>query len=449
MGLRSYFELDKYGTTVRREVLAGVTTFLAMAYILIVNPTILHMPTILTGKNIGMPFGPVIIATAVAAGLATLLTGIYAKKPFAMAPYMGENVLFAFTMVLGMGIAWEKALGAVFWGGVIFLIISLLGVRTILARAIPSFLAASWSVGIGLFLIFIGFAAAGISLPNVPGAPVKIGNLATPSVVAALTGTAVTLALLIRRIPGSILAGIFVTMLISFLMGIPVVKHGGVPTFPNWGEVLGKLDIIGALQIPALIPMILVLFLVDTFDTMGTVVGLAVKAGFVDEKGRVVDVDRVFHVDALSTVLGAIFGTSTVGTFIESAAGIEEGGRTGLSAVVTGLLFLAMIPLAAFIAMLNPKFLQLASAPALIAVGILMMSVIRNIDFNDIVQAISVTIAISFMLFTFSIAIGIAASLVAYPLIAAAAGRVKEVHPVAWVLAALSALLFVFYPYPH
>ncbi len=449
MGLREYFELDKYGTTVRREVLAGITTFLAMAYILIVNPTILHMPSVLTGKDIGMPFGPVIISTAVAAGVATLLTGIYAKKPFAMAPYMGENVLFAFTMVLAMGIPWQKALGAVFWGGVIFLIISVLGIRTILARAVPPFLAASWSIGIGLFLMFVGFAAAGISLPGVPGAPVKVGNLATPSVLVALLGTAITLALLIRRVPGSILIGIITTMIVGYLVGIPAVKSEAAIAFPNWGEVLGKLDVIGALQVPALIPMIVVLFLVDTFDTMGTVVGLSLKAGFVDEKGRPVGIDRVFHVDALATVLGAIFGTSTVGTFIESATGIEEGGRTGLTSVVTGLLFLAMIPLAAFIAMLNPSFLQLASAPALIAVGILMMSVVKNIDFSDVVQVIPVTITIAFMLFTFNIALGIAASLVTYPLVALAAGRAREVHPVAWILAALSALLFVFYPYPH
>ncbi len=438
LGLREFFEVDRYGSTIRREVLAGVTTFVTMAYILLVNPAILSIS--------GMPFGPVVIATALSAGIATLLTGLYAKKPFAMAPYMGENVLFTFAIVKALGVSWREALGAVSWGGVIFLLVSLLGVRAILARAVPPFLSASWSLGIGLFLMFVGFAAAGISMPNTPGAPVRVGYLPSTETLAVIAGTAVALALMLRRVPGSILLGVLTTMLLAALGGAKV-STGKPIAFPDWFQVAGKLDIVGALLNPVLIPMILVLFLVDTFDTMGTVLGLSIKAGFVDEKGRPVDVDKVFHVDALATVLGAVFGVSTVGTYIESATGIEEGGRTGLTAVVTGLLFLAAIALAPLIAAVDPHFLQLASAPALIAVGVMMMSVAKHIDFTDPTQAIPATITIAFMLFTYNIALGIAAGLIAYPLTAAAAGKARQVHPLAWILAVLSLLLYIYYPY--
>ncbi len=442
MGLKEFFELDKYNTSIRTEVIAGATTFLAMAYILIVNPTILSLS--------GMPFGPLIIATIIAAAFATILTGVYAKRPFAMAPYMGENVLFTFSIVLALGVTWQEALGAVFWGGVIFLVVTLLGVRTILAKAVPRFLAASWSIGIGLFLMFVGFASAGISIPGVPGAPVKIGNLLDVHVLVALAGVVITLALLVKKIPGSILIGIISTMILAYLTGITVTSPEATSLgFPNWGEVLGKFDPVKALMNPVLIPIILVLFLVDTFDTMGTVLGLGLKAGFIKEnQADDPGLEKVFHVDALATVLGAVFGTSTVGTYIESATGIEEGGRTGLTSLVTGLLFLAMLPLAPVIAVLNPGFLQLASAPALIAVGILMMSVVRHIDFTDIVQVVPTVITMAFMLFTYNIALGIAAGLVAYPLTALVAGKGKEVHPVAWILLAIAILLFIFYPYP-
>ncbi len=448
MGLREYFELDKYGTTVKREVLAGVTTFAAMAYILIVNPVILSLPTSIShGKVQGPPLGPEIIATAVAAAVATILTGVYAKRPFAMAPYMGENALLALTVVLGMGIPWQKALGAVFWGGLLFLIVSLLGIRTMLARAVPRFLVASWGVGIGLFLMFVGFAEAGISVPGAPGAPVSVGKMGSASVIAAIVGMGVALVLLLKRVRGAILIGIGTTMAVAWALGIQPVSPSSTPVMPNWGEVLGKLDILGALRVAPLIPIIFVLFLCDMFDTMGTVLGLALKAGFVDKEGKPVGMEKVFHVDALATVLGAIFGTSTTGTFIESATGIEEGGRTGLTAVVTGLLFLASIPLAPYIAMLKPEFLQLASAPALMVVGILMLSVVKNIDFDDPLQVATLAITVGFMIFTFNIALGIAAGLVAYPLLALLLGRKREVHPLAWALFAMGIATFVLYPY--
>jgi AGZA family xanthine/uracil permease-like MFS transporter len=452
MGLVEYFELHKQGSSVKTEVLAGATTFLAMAYIILVNPIILHAPNAVWGQG-GMPLGPVVIATIVSAGVATILTGIYAKRPFAMAPYMGENALFAFSIIpllMSVGYSgddlWRLALGAVFWGGVIFLLVSVTGVRTIIARAIPPPLALSWGVGIGLFLMFIGFANAGIAVAGT-GVPVKVGNLASPRVLVAITGTAVTLALYIKRVPGSILLGMLATMAIAAVVGVPALHPEAQLGFPNWGEVFGRLDVLGALRVSQLIPIIVLLFLVDIFDTLGTVAGLAAKARYTDEKGRVVGVDRVFHVDAAATIFGAIFGTSTTGTYIESATGMEVGGRTGLTAVVTGLLFMLCLPLVPFISMLDPGFLTLAGAPALIVVGIVMLSVLSRMNLEDPLQVIPLAITVGFMIFTYNITLGIAASLVAYPFVAIAVGKAKEVHPVAWALATLSVALFAMYPY--
>ncbi len=421
----------------RTEVIAGITTFMAMAYILIVNPVIL--------SNAGMPLGPLVVSTALIAGLATLLTGLYARLPFAMAPYMGENVFFTFVLVLGMGVTWQVALGTVFWGGLIFLIVTLLGLRQVLAKAVPDYVSSAWAVGIGLFLMFVGFAAAGLSLPNVPGAPVKVGDLTRAQAVVIILGTMVTLGLLIRGFKAGILLGILVTAVMLAAAGVPVSGGEGLAGFPNPGEVFLKLDVMGALKNPVLIPIILVLFLVDMFDTMGTVVGLSQKIG---RRIRREELERVFRIDALASTLAPLFGVSTSGTFIESAAGIEAGGKTGKASIVTGLLFLASIPLAGVIGGMNPGFLQLASAPALIAVGILMMTVLGKIDFNDPLHYIPAAATIMFMIFTFNIAMGIAASLIAYPLTALVLGRLKEVHPIAWVLLVLSLLLFVFYPYP-
>jgi len=422
-------------SSLKTEVIAGITTFMAMAYILIVNPLIL--------SQAGMPLGPLVLSTAIVAGIATLLTGLYAKKPFAMAPYMGENVFFTFVIVLGMGIAWQTALGAVFWGGLLFFLVTVLGLRPILAKAVPDFVSSAWAVGIGLFLMFVGFASGGLSLPNVPGAPVRVGDLSAKEPIIVIIGTIITLALLVRGFKPGILVGIISTMIIALIAGIPA-RGGESLAFPDIGEIFGKLDFVGALTNPVLIPIILVLFLVDMFDTMGTVVGLSEKAGFTREKK---DIEKVFHVDAFASMFAPIFGVSTTGTYIESAAGIEAGGRSGVSSIVTGLLFLASIPLAGIIGGMNPTILQLASAPALIAVGILMMSVLGKIDFTDPVHYIPAAATLMFMIFTFNIAMGIAASLIAYPLTAALLGRTKEVHPVAWVLLVLSLLLFVFYPY--
>ncbi|MDD1772448.1 MAG: NCS2 family permease [Methanomassiliicoccales archaeon] len=434
-----------YRTENRREIVAGATIFMTMAYIIIVNPVILSAA--------GIPFGAAMVATIVTAGVATLMCGIIAKRPFGMAPYMGENAFFAYSVVLAMSIAWTVALGAVFIAGVLFLIFSLSGWRRSALNAIPPFLTSVWGVSIGLFLLFIGLANAGISVPGIPGAPVDIGDLAQPEIIIVVIGIAVTLFLHLKKVVGSILIGTVVTMALGFIvggMGYGTVLPSEVPSFfgpiPDWGEVFLQMDISGALAVN-MIPIILVLFLMDFMDTTGTILGLSAKAGFLDYEGRLPKNDRTIQVDAASTVLAGAFGTSTTGTFVESATGIEQGGRTGKTAIVAGVLFLAMLALTPFFSSIPTGFLALIAAPALVVVGISMTSPIKNIDFEDMTQAIPAVLTIAFMLFTFNIGFGMSVGLISYPLVMTASGRRKEMSRLTWVLGGLGLLLFAFYPY--
>ncbi|MCG7840347.1 MAG: NCS2 family permease, partial [Methanomassiliicoccales archaeon] len=318
----------------RREIIAGATIFMTMAYIIIVNPVILSAA--------GIPFGPAMVATIMVAGIATLACGLYAKRPFALAPYMGENAFLAYSVVIALSVTWNVALGAVFIAGLLFLLFSLSGLRKTLLDAIPPFLSATWGVAIGLFLLFIGLANAGISLPGVPGAPLAIGDLARPEVIVVLIGIAITLYLHIKKVVGSVLLGMAVTLALGFVLGglgygttLPTEVPSLFGPIPDWGEVLFKMDVVGALNL-TLLPIILVMFLMDFLDTAGTVLGLGAKAGFLDEKGKLPGMDKVVRVDAAATVMAGVFGTSTTGVFIESATGIEQGGRTGRTAVVAG-----------------------------------------------------------------------------------------------------------------
>lgn len=432
----------------QREIIAGATIFMTMAYIIIVNPVILSAA--------GMPFGAAMVATIVTAGVATLMCGIIAKRPFGMAPYMGENAFFAYSVVIGLGIAWSVALGAVFIAGVLFLIFSLSGLRRTTINAVPPFLIYVWGASIGLFLLFIGLANAGISVPGVPGAPVDIGDLAQPEIIIVVIGIAVTLFLHLRKVVGSILIGTVVTMGLGFIvgsMGYGTILPTEVPSLfgemPDWGEVLFQMDVPGALALN-MIPIILVLFLMDFMDTTGTILGLSAKAGFLDYEGRLPKWDKTIQVDAATTVMAGAFGTSTTGTFVESATGIEQGGRTGKTAIVAGVLFLVMLAFTPFFTSLSHDssgFLALIAAPALVVVGISMTSPIKKIDFDDMTQAIPAVLTIAFMLFTFNIGFGMSVGLISYPLVMTASGRRKELSKLTWVLGGLGLLLFAIYPY--
>ncbi|HID10848.1 MAG TPA: NCS2 family permease [Candidatus Latescibacteria bacterium] len=428
------FRLREAGTDVYTEFLAGATTFLTMAYIIIVNPAILQAA--------GIPKGPSMVATILSAAFGTLIMGFYANRPFAIAPYMGENAFIAYTVVKVLGYSWQTALGAIFIGGVLFTVLTILRVRTWLVEAIPQSLKYSFAVGIGLFLTFIGLNDASIVRLGVPGAPVKVGDLGSPAALLAVLGFVLMAALLVRRVRGAILISILSVTALSFLLGVTKSPESLVGLPPSLSPIFLKLDILGALTW-GFFAVILTVFVMDFVDTMGTLVGLSARAGLLDEKGNLPQIERPMLADALATVVGALLGTTTTGTYIESAAGIEAGGRTGLTAVVVAVLFL----LALFFAPLFTSVPPHAYGPALAMVGLMMLEPIRRIDFSDYTELVPAFAVVALMSFTYNLGVGMTAGFVLYPLLKTLAGRAREVPAGAWVLGGLSLLFYVFYPY--
>lgn len=432
--LENIFKLEEHGTDVKTELIAGITTFMTMAYIVIVNPAILEAA--------GIPKGPSMVATVLSAFFGTLLMGLYAKRPFAIAPYMGENAFVAYTVVKVLGYPWQTAIGAIFIGGVLFTCITILRLRSWLANAIPRGLKYSFAVGIGLFLAFIGLNDGGIIRIGVPGAPVKIGDVRSQAVLLAIFGILLIGILIVRKIRGAILIGILGTTFLAFVLGAAKAPSQWVSLPPSLSPIFLKLDIIGALSW-GFFAVILTVFVMDFVDTMGTLIGVSARAGFLDEDGNLPQIEKPMLADALATVFGALVGTTTTGTYIESAAGIEEGGRTGLTAVVTALLFLVCLFFAPLFTSIPPQ----AYGGALVIVGMLMVSVFTKIDFTDYTELIPAFFVIILMSFTYNLGIGITAGFVLYPIFKLIAGRGKEIHPGLWVLFALSVLFYIFYPY--
>ncbi len=432
--LSRYFGLESHGTTLRKEVTAGLTTFVTMAYIIIVNPKILEAA--------GIPFGPSMVATILSAFFGTMAMGIYAKRPFAIAPYMGENAFVAFTVVKVMGYSWQTALGAIFLGGVLFTLMTIFKIRSWLADAIPESLKLGFAVGIGLFLTFIGLNETGIVRLGTPGAPVHVGNLHEPGILLAIAGFLLMGFLMIKRVSGAILLSIIGISLAAFATGAAQLPSAWVSLPPDISPILFKLDIAGALTW-GFFAVILTVFVMDFVDTLGTLIGLAVKANLLDKTGHLPEIEKPMLCDALATVVGALLGTTTSGAYIESATGIEAGGRTGLTAVVTALLFLLALFFSPFFTAI-PGF---AYGPALIIVGLLMISPVTRLPFGDLAEIIPVFSVIVLMSFTYNIGIGMTAGFVLYPLFKVLTGKTREVKPGLWVLAILSLLFFVFYPY--
>lgn len=434
--LEKFFRLKENNTTVKIEILAGITTFMTMAYIIAANPLILQAA--------GMDKGAVTLATCIVAGLISIAMGLLSNYPIALAPGMGLNAFFAYSICAGMGIDWRIGLGFFFIEGIIIVIITLTKLREIIIDSIPFTLKCAVSVGIGLFLAFIGFEQAGIITKD-PVTFVKISPFAHPDVypkiILAGIVLLITTVLLVKKIKGAILIGILIGAILSF---IPFFRtKGEMLQFlqPSLSPTFFKLDILGALQW-SFITIIFTLLFVDFFDTAGTVIGLAVKAKFVDEKGRIPRIGRVLFADSLGPVLGALVGTSTVTSYIESAAGIEEGGRTGLTAVTTGILFLIAIfaaPLVGFIP-------SVAIAPALIIVGIMMMESVIKIDFSDYSEAVPAFITIASMPFTYSISNGISLGFLSYVLIKLLSGKGKEVSVIMYILAVCFLIFFIVSP---
>ncbi len=428
------FALSEHGTSVRREILAGVTTFVTMAYIIIVNPAILQAA--------GIPRGPSMVATILAAAFGTLIMGFYANRPFAIAPYMGENAFVAFTVVKVLGYTWQTALGAIFIGGVLFTLLTVLRLRSWLANSIPQGLKFSFAAGIGLFLAFIGLNETGLVVLGSPGAPVRIGPVTSVPVLLALFCFLLMAVLLIWKVRGALLLSILVTTLGAIVLGVADAPDRLISMPPSLAPIFLKLDILGALTW-GFFAVILTVFVMDFVDTMGTLIGVSARAGFLNEDGNLPQVEKPMLADALATIAGALLGTTTTGTYIESAAGIEEGGRTGLTAVVTALLFL----LALFLAPVFTAVPALAYGPALIVVGLLMLSPIACVKFEDYTELIPAFMTVVLMSFTFNIGVGMTAGFVLYPFFKLISGRAREVHPGMWVLGVLSLLFYIFYPY--
>jgi AGZA family xanthine/uracil permease-like MFS transporter len=447
------FRLKQHGTTPRTEVLGGVTTFAAMAYIIVVNPAILAFA--------GLPVGPSTVATILTAVVGSLLMGLYANRPLAVAPYMGENAFLAFGLAT-LQIGWQLRLGAVFVSGLVFVVITLLHIRVWLAASISTSLKHSFAVGIGLFLAFIGLYETGIVTSFVagmpvpasgviprPDVPVKLGNLRDPKVLLAVGGFVVTVVLLCWRIRAAILLGIVATAAAGYALGLGEAP-GGIVALPFVGDydlspLAFQLDIAGVFRL-SFLPLLLTLFLMSFLDTLGTLVGVGAAGGMLDDQGNFPDVERPMLVDAAACVFGSLVGTSTSGAYIESAAGVRAGARTGLAAVTTALLFaLALF----FIPLVQPlQHLGYAYGPALIAVGVMMFGSAAKIDFDDLTEAVPAFVTVVMMLFTYNIANGLTAGLILYPLLKVAAGRWREVR-VGSVVLGLACLVYYVFGLPH
>jgi AGZA family xanthine/uracil permease-like MFS transporter len=429
-----YFQIEERGSTVSREVVAGLTTFTTMSYIVVVNPAILSVA--------GIPAGPSFVATVAAAVFGCLLMGIYANRPFAIAPYMGENAFIAFTVCKMLGYKWETALAAIFIAGVAFILLTVLKLRQWIVEGVPTSLRYSFAVGIGFFLTFIGLNQTGLVALGVPGAPVKAGHLTGAPVLVAIFGFILISILIIRKFPGSLLVGIIITAIVAFIARVAPPPHAIVSMPPSIMPIVWKLDFKGALSWGAF-PVVLTVFIMAFVDTMGTLIGLSARAGFLDANGNLPQIERPMLVDALATCFSPAVGTTTSGAFVESATGIEAGGRTGLTVLVTGACFLLTLFFAPFVASIPAQ----AYGPALIIVGLFMLAPITRINFDDFTESIPAFATVILMSFTFNIAIGITAGFVLYPICKLVSGRARELKPGLLVLSVLSLLFFVFYPY--
>jgi adenine/guanine/hypoxanthine permease len=431
--MQRFFALESHGTTVRREVLGGATTFAAMAYIIVVNPAIL--------AHAGIDQNASTVATILTACFGSLLMGLYANRPIAVAPYMGENVFIAFSLTFG----WQLRLGTVFVAGVLFLLLTLLGARTWLARAISPSMKHSFAAGIGLFLILVGLVNSGLVVAGNPAAPLKIGNLQEGRVLLALAGLAIMAVLLLWNVRGAILIGIVATAALGYSVGLGQLPTAIVAAPWNYGleKIAFKLDIAGVFEWTFL-PVLITLCLVSFLDTLGTLVGVGAAGNMLDQDGNFPAMEKPMLVDSLACIFGAMVGTSTSGAFIESAAGIRAGARTGLAAVVTAMLFAISLFFMPLFTVLQNNQLSYAYAPALIVVGMLMAGAFQKIDTADPTELMPALATIAMMVFTYNIANGLTAGLVVYPLLKVAAGRWREVHPAMAILSVLSAMYMVF-----
>lgn len=427
--LESYFEFRELGANWRTEIMAGLTTFATMSYIVLVNPSIL--------RETGMPYQGVLAATCLCAAIGSILMGGLARYPIALAPGMGLNAYFTYTVVKGMGVSWQVALGAVFLSGVSFLFLTAIGIRRMIVSAIPTALYAAVAAGIGLFIALIGLRNAGL-VKSSTATLVAMGDLREPNTLLAMFGLLLTAGLMVRGVKVAILAGILASTAAGVALGL--VRWS--PVAWRWEEMTGtmlQLDIAGALR-TGVLEIVFVFLFVDLFDNVGTLVGVGKKAGLFDEANRIPRLDRILFADATATVTGSLIGTSTVVSYIESAAGVVAGGRTGVTAIVTGLLFLVALAVAPLAGAIPTS----ATAPALIIVGSLMVSHVAEIRWNDPVIALAAFLTIVMIPLTFSIANGLAFGFTAFTLLKLLRGEHRDVSWLMYLLTALFIARFVY-----
>lgn len=429
--LQKTFGLNPAKHSVRTEIIAGITTFLTMAYILAVNPSIFSAL-----ESQGMPTNAVFTATALAAIVGCLVMSIYAKKPFGLAPGMGLNAFFVYTVCLAMGHPWQMALTAIFLEGVLFILLTVTNVRKLIVDAIPVTMKRAIGAGIGLYIAFIGLKSAGI-IVNSEATSVALGSFSEPAVILSIIGFLITSVLVILNVKGGMLLGIIATTLIGIPMG--VTNFNGVMSTPpsiepifckfEWSQILSW----------DMVAIVFTFLFIDMFDTIGTVVGVSVKSGMVDKDGNVDGINKVLMADAVATVAGAVFGTSTTTTYIESASGVSEGGRTGLTSFTIAVCF-------AIALMFSPLFLAIpgaATGPVLFIVGVMMASPVRDIDWSDYSEAIPAFVTMLLMPLAYSISDGIMLGMITYTVLNALAGKLKKVSVMMWILAVLFILRYV------
>ncbi|HRN74276.1 NCS2 family permease [Ottowia sp.] len=425
--LKRFFRLEEHGTTIRTELLAGLTTFLTMAYILFINPSILG--------DAGMPRDAVFVATCLIAALGTLVMGLYANYPIALAPGMGLNAYFAYVVVLGMGYTWQVALGAVFVSGCLFLVVTLTGLRGLIIRGIPLSLRYAIAAGIGMFLALIALKSAGIVATS-PATYVTLGDLHTPQAVLAVLGFILIVALDRLKVTGAILIGILAVTIASFFFADN--KFGGIVSMPPSIEpTFLQLDIMGALSV-GVVNVVLVFFLVELFDATGTLMGVARRAGLL-VPGKMDRMDKALLADSAAIFAGSLLGTSSTTAYIESASGVQAGGRTGLTALMVAALFLASL----FIAPLAGSVPAYATAPALFYVACLMLRDLTELDWDESTEVVPAVITALAMPFTYSIANGLAFGFISYAALKLFTGKVKEVHWMVWLIAIIFLVKFI------
>jgi AGZA family xanthine/uracil permease-like MFS transporter len=433
--LEQLFDLKGHGTTIRTEVLAGLTTFVTMAYIVVVNPAILGAA--------GMPVAAVAVATCLASGFGSILMGLLSNYPLALAPGMGLNAYFTYTVVKTMGLPWQTALGCVFISAVVFLVLTLVGVRRVIVGAVPRPLFAAVAGGIGLFIAFIGLADAGV-IVAAPGTMVKLGSLTAPKPALALLSLLLIAVLQARRVRGAILLGILVTAAIAWLSGIAHFSPGAY-SLSDLSAAAFKLDVHQALNWKgsiglSLIEIVFVFLFVDMFDNIGTLVAVTKRAGLIAPDGTIPRLNRILLSDSIAMLLGAVAGTSPVTSYVESAAGVAVGGRTGLTSVVVGILFIATLVFAPLVQAIPTA----ATAPALILVGALMMGALVEIDWSEPTEAIPAFLTVVIIPFTYSIANGLAFGITSYAILKIARGQARARDWLIYVLAAICIARFIY-----